>query len=159
MSFLSTAASVLSGNFLEGAHKIINDFVASPEDKLKAQQAAAELAEKHAELVESTAQKETDAKASIMVAELSQDDKYTKRVHATIIYTGMAAMVLNSCLLPWTTYLAGLILNKTIVLPGINLPPEFYYAWVGASGIYSIGQHAVAGGFTMPFCKPNPSAN
>lgn len=75
-----------------------------------------------------------DAKGKIMVAELQQQDKYTKRARPTIVYAGLAILFINHVLLPWWSYFSGNI------PPSINLPSEFWLAWGGVCGVYAFSR-------------------
>lgn len=142
---------ILGGNILGGVKGIISQFVASPEDKLKAEAAAQSLIAQHAAAIEASYQKEIEAKQAIMVAELQQADLYTKRARPSIIYVGLGAIVANSVLLPWGTFIAAAAFGKTLSLPSIELPGEFYYAWAGVCGAYVLGRTSEKTGNALPF--------
>jgi len=72
-----------------------------------------------------------EAKKDVMVAELQQGDNYTKRARPTVVYAGLVALFLNHILLPWVTFFTGK------VLPTIELPTEFWFAWGGVVGVYA----------------------
>jgi len=90
-----------------------------------------------------------ESKKEIMVAELNQGDKYTKRARPTLIYVGLASMVLNNIILPFFIDLVMIFMNSRFDdtqlkmlgdVGNYNLPGEFWVAWGGAAGIYSIGR-------------------
>lgn len=89
----------------------------------------------------------TEIKASkeIIIAELSQSDLYTKRARPTIIYTGLAIILLEILglrlfifdkLLSSNTNYADIIKSSTAVLK------SFLYMWGGVAGAYAIGRTA-----------------
>jgi hypothetical protein len=72
-----------------------------------------------------------DKKAEIMVAELKQDDNFTKRARPTIVYSGLGILILNNVVLPWLNHFLG------SAPPAINIPSEFWYVWGGVAGVYA----------------------
>jgi len=74
------------------------------------------------------------AKSDIMVAELKQDDNYTKRARPTVIYAGLVILLINNVILPWITYFNGMS------IPSIVLPDAFWFAWGGIAGVYAFGR-------------------
>lgn len=103
--------------------------------------------------VEQTHRAELNAKEKIIVAELNQGDKFTKRARPAIVYWGILLITICYVIFPLIT---GLILtlqgelivtlengNKVInQLPTIKLPQEFWWAWSSVVGIYAIGRSA-----------------
>ena len=82
-----------------------------------------------------------------MVAELNQGDNYTKRARPTVVYAGLAFIFLNYCVVPGVQYLRGKAeahceqsAPECVVAAGIQLPPEFWWAWAGIVGTWSIGR-------------------
>ena len=90
------------------------------------------LAGEH-ELVE-RANTVTNAKARIIEAELVQGDAYTKRARPTVIYVGLAYIGLACIVYPAILAIVG---TEVDMLP---LPMEFWVAWGGIVGTYSIGR-------------------
>jgi len=84
--------------------------------------------------MQSFQEKEIEAKAKVMIAELNQDDNYTKRARPTVLYAGIIIMLINNVILPWISYFKGL------QIPPINLPSEFWLAWGGIASVYSFGR-------------------
>jgi hypothetical protein len=80
------------------------------------------------------------AKAEVMMAEMKQDDKYTKRARPTIIYGGLFFIFLNHVIFPMIAWVISLEATATITLPHLNLPEAFWYAWAGVCGLYVIGR-------------------
>ncbi len=66
---------------------------------------------------------EIGAKERIMVAELQQGDKYTKRARPTIVYVGLAGALIDA-----------------INYIDFTLPQQFWIAWGGVVGVYGIGR-------------------
>lgn len=126
----------ISGLF-EPVAKLVDDLVLSGEEKLKAKEKIAIIKNDFESKIMDYEKNVIDKKTEIMVAELNQEDKFTKRARPTILYSGILIVLLNNILLPWATYLFGLFSVTTIVLPTITLPSEFWIAWGGVAGIYS----------------------
>jgi hypothetical protein len=142
---------ILGGNLLTGIKGIIGQFVVDPTERAKLETQAATLAAQQAALVEQTVQKEIEAKASIIKAELEQGDTYTKRARPTIVYVGLGAMLINYVACPWLAYFSKGAAN----LPQILIPGDFWTVWGGVCGAYVIGRTVEKSGMTLPFCKPS----
>lgn len=142
---------ILGGNILGGVKGIISQFVASPEDKLKAEAAAQALVAQQQAAIEASYQAEIEAKKAVMVAELNQGDTYTKRARPTIIYVGLGAMLINYVACPWLAYFT----HGAATPPPIAIPGDFWTVWGGVCGAYVIGRTVEKAGMTLPFCKPN----
>ncbi|GAF76803.1 unnamed protein product [marine sediment metagenome] len=68
---------------------------------------------------------EITAKERIMVAELQQGDKFTKRARPMIIYVGLAAAIIDAVeAIPFT------------------MPDNFWVVWAGVCGVYVLGRSA-----------------
>lgn len=68
---------------------------------------------------------ELGVRERIMVAELTQDDKFTKRARPSIIYVGLLAMMVDG-----------------IDAIAFTMPEMFWDGWMIAVGIYAIGRSA-----------------
>lgn len=89
----------------------------------------------------------TDAQRDVIVAELNQGDKFTKRARPMIVYIGLFAIVFNYILLPfinriveWYQLLHGSNLEAFGNITPIIMPPEFWYAWTGVCSVYAVGR-------------------
>ena len=95
--------------------------------------------------IEKTIRNELDAKKEILLAELNQGDKYTKRARPTVVYVGLIFILLE---------VFGLrhIILEAIADDGKQLQSlldssdkifnTFLWAWGGVLGVYSIGRSA-----------------
>ena len=107
---------------------------AKPEDKLAAQTEITKL-------IEQRENKIVDAKAAVMVAEMNQDDKYTKRGRPTILYGGLLIIFLNHVVFPAAAWFSALFMAQPMpALPNLDLPSEFWWAWGGVCSIYVLGR-------------------
>jgi len=90
-----------------------------------------------------------NAQRDIIVAELEQGDKFTKRARPMIVYTGLAVLAFNHALLPfinriieWYMILNERSLNAFTELTAIEMPAEFWYVWGGVCSVYAVGRTA-----------------
>ena len=121
-------------SIIEPATNLVDNLHTSQEEKDAAKAELQKIANaamavnlKHAETI-------ANAQRDIVVAELKQDDNYTKRARPSLVYGGLVAMFLNHVVLPWIAYFRGLD------LPTIDLPTEFWIAWGGVTGAWAVGR-------------------
>jgi hypothetical protein len=128
-------------NIFSSAETIIDECIDSEEEKgaVKAALAKIQLEGQLAAL--RFQEKIVDGKTAVMVAELNQSDKYTKRARPTIIYVGLGIIVMNHVVNPYVQAVSG------ITLPVVAVPDAFWYAWGGVAGTfaYSRGKEKIAG--------------
>jgi len=135
---MSWISELIGGGFKglgEGVSSILSAFgIENAEDKskiaLEIQKLVAQKAKDSSDLVI----KELDAKEKILVAELTQGDDYTKRARPTVVYAGLAFIILNHILLPWASFFFGL------QIPKIEIPDIFWQGWAGIVITWSIGR-------------------
>lgn len=94
----------------------------------------------------------------IIVSEMAQGDLYTKRARPTVVYAGLAFIMIVNVLIPSIIKVI-LIINITTSDPGelstlksvvaeltgltsLQLPTEFWWAWSSVVGIWAIGRTA-----------------
>jgi len=106
--------------------KMIDNISTTKEEKLQLKNALVGLQNNLLEII-------INAKKEVMLAELQQDDLYTKRARPTVIYAGLAILFVNYVLLPWIVYFSHGAMN----IPKIVMPDAFWYAWGGVAGVYS----------------------
>ena len=105
-----------------------------------------------AEMIEDRDTKTVEGQRDIIVAEMVQGDNYTKRARPTLVYVGLAAMVVNNIVLPFVIDMIMIFyalnhftieqLKKLSEVGEYNMPAEFWIAWGGAVSIWSIGRSA-----------------
>ena len=67
---------------------------------------------------------------------MAQGDNYTKRARPTVVYVGLAVIVLNYCIAP-------IVANfSNITIPELSLPTEFWVAWGGIVATWSVSRTA-----------------
>jgi len=90
-----------------------------------------------------------EAQQSIIVAEMTQGDAFTKRARPSIVYFGLAAIGLVHVLLPMIAWVALVATSTTLErMPNIVLPGEFWAAWGGICSVWVIGRSAERRGAT-----------
>lgn len=87
------------------------------------------------------------ANKEVMVAELNQGDKYTKRARPSIVYGGLFFIALTEVVFPmaaWCVEVACIVggLPKDTIpdLPDLTLPVAFWGTWGSVCGVYGIGR-------------------
>ena len=81
-------------------------------------------------------------KRDILVAEMGQDDAFTKRARPAVVYMGLVFIGLVHVVFPILFYLAGLFKAAVPELPAICLPQEFWWAWSGICSVWVLGRSA-----------------
>ena len=135
MSILKTIFSGGLSQILDSTGGIIDKFKLSPKEKESFKLQMETLLQEEGKLLEETYQQEVDAKKQIMIAELTQSDKFTKRARPSIVYMGLLFIFIIHVLLPFINFFIEKSIPNTI-----KLPPEFWMAWGGVVGVYGIGR-------------------
>jgi hypothetical protein len=147
-SWLASGVTTAISGVANTAADIVDRFVESPDEK---RQLKALLAQKKAEgdaQIEQTIRKGLESRERIIVAEMNQDDNYTKRARPTLVYAGLGMIFLNYVLFPNIAALMS-VTNFTTT----HLPVEFWVAWGGTVGIWSLGRSAERRGATNAVVK------
>ena len=108
----------------------------SPEKQHEFELAAAEMIQARDSEIEETLRAEMQAKERVIVAELQQGDKFTKRARPSLVYVGLLLALLE------------VILRIVLILQGKGMPeglttvvpPQFWAAWTGVTGTWVIGR-------------------
>jgi len=160
MTFISKISEFLSGagtNIVDSLSDAVDRFVTTAEEKenlkqelvrLKGEQQQnqrnfiirmEELTQQREQEIEETIRMELDAKRQVLMAELNQDDRYTKRARPTVVYMGLVFILLE---------LLGL---RHIIMNHLGIETEiiensdqifklFLGVWGSVLGVYSIGR-------------------
>ena len=147
-SWLASGVTSAISGVANTAADIVDRFVESPDEK---RELKALLAQKQAEgdaQIEQTIRKGLESRERIIVAEMNQEDNYTKRARPTLVYAGLGFIFLNYVLFP---NVAGLMDVKDFTT--IDLPFEFWAAWGGTVSIWSLGRSAERRGATNAVVK------
>ena len=134
MSWYSKIFSSSIGTVIEQVGDVVDDFHLSGEEKQKFKLQMEALLQKRYSEMEESIRSELQAKERILVAELSQGDKYTKRARPTVVYAGLVLIFINYCLVPIISRLFGASITP------FELPAEFWYGWSGIVATWSVGR-------------------
>lgn len=160
MTVLSKISEFFSGsgaNIIDSVADAVDRFTLSKEEKEKLKQELLRIKEEHEQNqrnflvrmeemaqqrekeVEETFRMELDAKKSILMAELNQDDLYTKRARPTVVYVGLIFILLEllglrHIIMNYLHIDAGIIANSDQIFK------MFLGVWGSVLGVYSIGR-------------------
>jgi len=130
MDWLSTIGSTLKGVF-----GLVDDMHTSTEEKEQMKIKLQELFNQHERDVMANYNKEMASVKDVIVAELNQDDKYTKRARPTVLYLFIVIVSLNYCLFPFINHFL-----HAKNLPIISLPAEAWQMFQWIFGVYGVGR-------------------
>jgi hypothetical protein len=133
---LQSIISALGGNLIESVGNVVDKFVTTDAEKAAIKLETQKLILAHVAESEKSIRAEMESKAQVIKAEMESGDDYTRRARPTVVYVGLAAIVLNHVIAPWVSHLSG------AGVPDISLPPEFWWAWSGVVSIWFIGRSA-----------------
>lgn len=131
IGWLSKIVGGTTKDVANGIGGIIDQFHTSDEEKQKAKLEIEKLLQQDRNQLQESLRAELQAKERILVAELSQGDNYTKRARPTVVYAGLGFIFFNYVIAP------------IFFMPGylpISLPLEFWAAWGGIVGTWSVGR-------------------
>jgi hypothetical protein len=133
---LQSIISALGGNLIESVGNVVDKFVTTDAEKAAIKLETQKLILAHVAQSEESIRAEMEAKAQVIKAEMESGDNFTRRARPTVVYVGLAAIVVNHVLAPWVSHLWG------AGVPDISLPPEFWWAWSGVVSVWFIGRSA-----------------
>jgi len=134
MSWIGRIFGSSIGTVVEQVGNVVDKFHLSGEEKKKFKLEMESLLQKRDSEIEETIRSELQVKERILVAELTQGDRYTKRARPTVVYVGLGFIFFNYCLVPVIAKLFG-----SDITP-LNLPTEFWYGWSGIVATWSVGR-------------------
>ncbi len=134
MSWLSDIFAGSAKGLIGSVGSIVDDLHLSGEEKQQFKLQMEALVQQRDSEIEQTTRIELQAKERVLVAELQQGDKFTKRARPTVVYAGLAFIGINYVVVP----IVG-VLNGVTVAP-IELPTEFWAGWSGIVATWSIGR-------------------
>jgi hypothetical protein len=123
------------GTLAEKIGGVVDRFVQTKDEKAAVMLEIERLAQESASELEETMRAELGAKERILVAELNQGDKYTKRARPTVVYGGLAFIFFNYSFTPLVNAFI-----PQISIPALDLPAEFWYGWSGIVATWSVGR-------------------
>ncbi|MBN1340442.1 MAG: hypothetical protein JXA03_14025, partial [Bacteroidales bacterium] len=98
-----------------------------------------ELTQQREKEIEETIRMELDAKKQVLMAELNQDDRYTKRARPTVIYVGLIFILLELLGLRHII-MHSLGIEAEIIANSDQIFKIFLGVWGSVLGVYSIGR-------------------
>lgn len=134
MGMLSKITSAFTGGFIEDIANVADKFIETPDEKREFKVLIEQEITKREQAAEQTIRSELEAKSAIMTAEMNQDDLYTKRARPTMLYSGLVMIFVNYILVPFIQTV------MEVKVDPFDLPTEFWVAWGGVAGIYSLGR-------------------
>ena len=103
------------------------------QEKLEFKVKFEEMALEQEKEIQKTIREKNKAAADIIVAEVQQDDKYTKRARPTVIYVGLVIIIWAYVMVPLLNQLWSLHINNCI-------PEFFWWSWSCVVGVYAGGR-------------------
>ncbi len=148
MNFLTTLLGGGASGIINSITNVVDELTLSKEEKqefkLKMQDKMMEMDR----LAQEGFNKEIEARADIIKAEMAQGDKYTKRARPTIVYAGLLMIFIDYVVIPLIAHFNGsidsLYHGDTYFLA---LPSEFWWAWTTVVGVYGVGRTAEKFGY------------
>lgn len=135
MGFISNLIGGGAASVIGEVGNVIDKFNLSPEQKNEFKLQMEALLQKRDSELEQSLRAEMEAKERVTVAELAQGDNYTKRARPSVVYAGLAFIFLNYCVIPAIQLVSGSAAGA-----GLELPSDFWWAWGGVVGTWSIGR-------------------
>lgn len=134
MSWFTRIFSSSFGALVEQVGNVADKFHLSGEEKQQFKLELEALLQRRDSEIEETVRSELEAKERILVAELGQSDRFTKRARPTVVYAGLGFIFFNYALVPALGRLSG-----AEVAP-LELPEEFWWGWSGIVATWSVGR-------------------
>lgn len=150
-----------SGSIIDSISNSIDRFVTTDEEKKKLQmelqrilieqqfnqfefqKQMEELTQKREEEIEKSIRSEVESRANIILAEMKQDDKYTKRARPTVIYIGLFFIFLEIFGVRYLILDKLFDFNFNNILESSNtIFDTFLWAWGGVLSVYVAGRSA-----------------
>lgn len=136
MSWIAKLFSAGTGDFISTVGSVADKFITTQEDKMRFMVEFEQVLQRRDSEIEQTLRAEMTAKAQIIVAEMASGDNYTKRARPTVVYFGLWAIFFNYMFIPLVQMVSGM------QVAAFDLPTEFWLAWGGIVGTWSLGRSA-----------------
>jgi hypothetical protein len=134
MSFISKIFSDTVTDAVSKVGDTIRKFVTTDKDRMAVQVEVEKIISDRMSKAQDSVMTELQAKAQVLQAELQQGDAFTKRARPTVVYCGLLMILYNHCIIPTIQT----IMNQPVA--PFTLPVEFWVAWGGIVGTWSIGR-------------------
>lgn len=125
------------GKVLGEVRGVFDDLHHSGEEKDETMLKVEEIITTRLTEAEVTLRTEISAKSAIMIAEMNQEDNYTKRARPTIVYAGLVMFFLD-----FAVRILAYFLYPDLPQPSGFMEVAFTAAWASVTGVYSIGRTA-----------------
>lgn len=119
---------------LDSAGNLADKFIQTKEERDQFRLELVKVDQAARDELERTIREELRSRERVLIAELQQDDLYTRRARPTVVYAGLVFIALDYVILPVVSSVAG------IVLPTLVLPTEFWAGWSGIVGTWVLGR-------------------
>lgn len=160
MTLFNKIGQFLSGsgaNLISTISESVDTFITTKEEKEKLKQELLKIQNEQEQLyrgflvqmeqltqerekeIEQTIRKELEVKQNILLAELNQDDKYTKRARPTVVYLGLVFILLELLGLRHII-LFKIGVDSSMVENSDQIFKMFLGVWGSVLGVYSIGR-------------------
>lgn len=136
MSIITKILGGSIGKVIDSLAGVADRFINTADEKAAFRLEAAKIIEARDSELEETLRTEMQAKERVLVAELQQGDKFTKRARPSLVYSGLVFAFLEVSVRVYLT-IRGLGMPEgmdTIV------PVQFWAAWTGVTGTWVIGR-------------------
>ena len=134
MGWIKDLFSGLGGGVLDGVNKIVDNCVTSDEERGELKIKLEKIISSRDAQLQASIRKELEAKERIIVAEMNQGDKWTKRARPMVVYAGLIMIAYIYCIVPT------LKIVFKIEMPDITLPSEFWMSFSTVISVWSVGR-------------------
>jgi len=122
------------GDLAGGAFKLIDDLHTSDEEKAELKLKMQALMTQHEKDMMTAYQEEVKSRSDIIKAEMSQEDKFTKRARPMTMYMFLLIIAMNYCVFPAVAHFTGM------TMPTFILPPEAWSVFKIVFSVYAVGR-------------------
>lgn len=133
---ISKILGAFGGDLVKDIGDVVGKFVTTDKEREELSIESSKVILAHIETMEESLRAELAAKSSVLIAELQQGDKFTKRARPGVVWCGLAFIGFNHVIGPWIAAAAG------ATPPNIELPEQFWWAWGGIVSTWVIGRSA-----------------
>lgn len=137
MGLLSGILGGTVGKIIGEIRGVIDDFHQSDDERDETMLAVEAIVTARLTEAETTLRTEITAKSAIMVAEMNQEDKYTKRARPTIVYAGLVLIFAD-----FIVRVVAFFFVPDLPTPSGFVEVAFLATWGSVCGVYSIGRTA-----------------
>ena len=117
----------------KGAFGLIDKLHLSKQEKMQFKAQMQSMMLDYQKDVQETIREKERATADIITAEVTQDDKYTKRARPTVIYVGIVLII-------WGYVMVPLLNNYFNIAILVEIPDFFWHSWAAIVAVYAGGR-------------------